>query len=179
MIGKRARKDDAERVLDVDASMQGTLTFKEAVNLRINGRFEGSLTTKGNLTVSENAVVNADIVGETITIAGKVNGNITAQKALTLIAPACVVGDIATPLFSVAEGAVFDGKCSMLSKARQETSQFQNFMTADELAKYLEIDASLVIEWANTGRLPGMREGDAWRFDRIKVDEWVATEKIK
>ena len=37
----------AEKWLEVDASMIGTLTFKDSVNLQINGRFEGTLDTKG------------------------------------------------------------------------------------------------------------------------------------
>ena len=32
-----------EKILDVDASMQGTLSFNDPVNLRINGKFEGKL----------------------------------------------------------------------------------------------------------------------------------------
>lgn len=179
MIGKKGRKDEMDRILDVDASMQGTLTFKDPVNLKINGRFEGSLHTKGNLMIGEHAVVNADVTGESIVIAGKVNGNISAMKELKLIAPACVIGDIKTPLLSVAEGAVFEGNCNMLSKSKQGHIASQNIMTLEELAKYLEIDTSLILEWASSGKLPGMRDGNSWRFDRTKVDEWVTTEKIK
>lgn len=178
-MGKKSRKDEMDRILDVDASMQGTLTFKDPVNLKINGRFEGSLNTKGNLMIGEHAVVNADVTGESIVIAGKVNGNIAAIKELKLIAPACVVGDIKTPLLSIAEGAVFEGNCNMLLKSKQPSLHGQNMMTPDELAKYLEVDTSLILEWASSGKLPGMRDGNSWRFDRTKVDEWVTTEKIK
>src|SRR3989338_8059459 len=111
MIGRRDKKREVEKMLDVDASMQGTLIFKDPVNLRINGRFEGTLNTKGNLMIGEHAVVNADVIGESIVVAGKVNGNISALKELKLISPACVVGAIKTPLFSVAEGAVLEGSC--------------------------------------------------------------------
>jgi excisionase family DNA binding protein len=179
MIGKKHKRHEAERVLDVDASMQGTLIFKDPVNLRINGRFEGTLNTKGNLMIGEHAVVNADVTGETIMIAGKVNGNVTALKELKLISPASVVGDIRTPLLSVAEGAMLEGNCSMRNRPRSDKETVQNIMTPDELAKYLEIDAALVFEWANAGKLPGMKDGDTWKFDRVKVDEWVAAEKIK
>ncbi len=178
-MGKKDKRHEMEKILDVDASMQGTLAFKDPVNLRINGRFEGTLNTKGNLMIGEHAVVNADVIGDSIVIAGHVNGNVNAAKELKLISPACVVGDIRTPLLSVAEGAVFEGNCRMLSKSKQESHSSQSTMTAEELAKYLEIDTSLVFEWANAGRLPGIRDGNSWRFDRMKVDEWVATEKIK
>ena len=178
MMGKKDRKHEGEKVLDVDASMQGSLVFRDPVNLRINGRFEGTLNTKGNLMISEHAVVSADITGDSIVIAGKVNGNVHALRELKLIAPAVVTGDIKTPLLSVAEGAVFDGTCRMRAKEGADSSKHAA-MTQEELAKYLEVDAAMILDWVNSGKLPGMREGDNWRFDRSKIDEWVAAGKIK
>ncbi|MDP3804681.1 MAG: polymer-forming cytoskeletal protein [Candidatus Omnitrophota bacterium] len=179
MMGKRDRKHEHEKILDVDASMQGSLVFKDPVNLKINGRFEGILNTKGNLMIGENATVNADIFGDSIIIAGKVNGSVRAVKELKLIAPACVVGDITTPLLSIAEGAIFEGRSNMLAKSKPEEVHRTNMMTAEELAKYLEVDMSVVSDWASSGKLPGMKDGDSWRFDRSRVDEWVADGKIK
>lgn len=178
MMGRKDKRHEVEKALDVDASMQGSLIFKDPVNLRINGRFEGTLSTKGSLMIGEHATVSADITGEMIVIAGKVNGNIHALKELKLISPAVVVGDIKTSLLSIAEGAVFEGNCRMLSKSRPEGAR-QEMMTAEELAKYLEVDAGMVSEWASAGKLPGLKDGNSWRFDRSKVDEWVASGKIK
>ncbi|MFH0764458.1 MAG: polymer-forming cytoskeletal protein [Candidatus Omnitrophota bacterium] len=179
MMGKRDRKHEHDRILDVDASMQGSLVFKDPVNLKINGRFEGTLNTKGNLMIGEHAAVNADIIGDSVIIAGKVNGNVYAAKELKLIAPGCVVGDIRAPLLSIAEGAVFEGRCSMLAKSKSEEAHRTNMMSAEELAKYLEVEVGVVSEWATSGKLPGMKEGDSWRFDRSRIDEWVADGKIK
>ena len=176
MMTRRDKRHETEKVLDVDASMQGTLIFKDPVNLRINGTFEGALNTKGNLMIGEHAVVNADITGESIIVAGRVNGNIIALKDLKLISPARVIGDIRSPLLSIAEGAIFDGTSRMLSKAGDLTN---DAMTPDDLAKYLEIEANLVHEWANSGKLPGTKDGGAWRFERAKIDEWIAQGKIK
>lgn len=179
-MSRKDRKHETEKVLDVDASMQGTLIFKDSVNLKINGRFEGVLNTKGNLMIGEEAVVNADITGESIIVAGKVNGNINALKDLKLISPAQVVGDIRSPLLSIAEGATFDGSCRMLADSKNAAAaQGQSSMNPEELAKYLEIDSNLVHEWASSGKLPGTREGNSWKFERSKIEEWVASGKIK
>ncbi|OGW82829.1 MAG: hypothetical protein A2987_01950 [Omnitrophica bacterium RIFCSPLOWO2_01_FULL_45_10] len=178
-MGKRDKRQDVEKVLDVDAAMQGSLVFRDPVNLRINGQFEGTLNIKGNLMIGEHAVVNADIIGDTIVIAGKVNGNITAAKELKLIAPGCVVGDVKTPLLSVAEGAILEGNCRMLSKTGAGSRPRAGMMTPDELAKYLEVDSSMILNWVNLGKLPAVKEGDSWLFERVKIDEWVAAEKIK
>ncbi len=179
MMGKKDKRHEVEKVLDVDASMQGSMIFKDPVNLRINGRFEGTLNTKGNLMIGEHAVINADITGDSIIVAGKINGTVHALKELKLISPACVVGDIRTPLLSVAEGAVLEGNCRMLAKSRADSGAKENSLTANELAKYLEVDPSMILDWVNSGKLPAMKEGDGWRFDRSKVDEWVAEGKIK
>ncbi|MFA6320995.1 MAG: polymer-forming cytoskeletal protein [Candidatus Omnitrophota bacterium] len=180
MMGKKDKKHEVERVLDVDASMQGSLSFKDPVNLRINGKFEGLLNTKGNLMIGEHASVNADITGESIVVAGKVNGNINAFKELKLISPACVVGDIITPLLSIAEGAMFEGNCKMLAHSKIEGVHISpTTMTSEELAKYLEVEVGVISEWVNSGKIPGMKEGDTWRFDRNRIDAWVAEGKIK
>ena len=179
-MNKNNRKGpEADKILDVDASMQGSLVFKDPVNLRINGRFDGTLNIKGSLMIGEHAVVNAEITGDSIVIAGKVTGNVRAAKELKMVSPARIIGDIRTPLLSVAEGAVFEGNCKMLSGAKHETGELSSIMNPEELAKYLEIDTSMVFEWASMGKIPGTREGNTWRFDRNRIEEWMASEKIK
>jgi len=175
---RRRQEEPTEKILDVDASMQGTLTFKDPVNLRINGKFDGKLQTKGNLTISEHAIVNADIVGESITIAGHVNGNIKAAKGIRIISPACVVGDIKTPTLSVSEGAILEGRCNMMSSGKPGRDA-SDILTMDEVAKFLEVDKNVVSEWADTGKLPATKEGAKWKFERTKIEDWLSNEKIK
>jgi excisionase family DNA binding protein len=67
----------------------------------------------------------------------------------------------------------------MLSRSNGDRLSKSVMMTADEVAKYLEVEAGLISEWVNSGRLPGIKEGDSWRFDRAKIDAWVAEGKIK
>jgi len=158
-----------EKVLDVDAAMQGSLTFRDPVNLRINGKFEGTLETKGNLTIGQTAVVLADIIGDNIIIGGKVKGRITARESLTLLPTAVTEGDIYPAKLNVAEGAILEGRCSML----------QDFLNSEELARYLEVDMNSVMEWANSGKLPANKEGNNWKFERKAIDQWVASGKIE
>ncbi len=175
---RRNREESKEKILDVDASMQGTLAFKDPVNLRINGKFEGKLQTKGSLTIGEHAVVKADITGESIVIAGKVDGEISAEKLIQMIAPARVVGDIKTPVLSIEEGAVLEGYCNMVRGGKSPESGIVT-LTIDEVAKYLEIDKDMVREWADTGRLPAVKDGSKWKFEKNKIESWLTSEKIK
>jgi len=162
------KKKMEDKILDVDASMQGSLSFKDPVNLRINGKFEGTLETRGNLTIGPTAMVNADIIGDNIIVGGKVKGRITAKERLTLLPTAIIDGEIFSVRLNVAEGAVFEGRCSMLN----------DFLNAQELARYLEVDLNSVMEWASAGKLPGRKEGSDWKFDRKEVDSWVASGKV-
>ena len=180
-IMRREKEKDEEKVLDVDASMQGTLTFRDPVNLKISGKFEGTLDTRGSLIIGENAVVQATIKGEAITISGKVTGNIAAQQIIRIFPPGEVIGDIITPLLEVKEGAILQGRCQMGKGAKYNTSSasHRELLTAEELARYLEVETSSFLEWAERGKIPAVREGNFWKFDRTKVDEWVSNEKIK
>jgi excisionase family DNA binding protein len=172
-----------EKVLDVDATMQGTMIFKDPVNLKINGRFEGNLTTRGSLTIGPSAEVTADIIGENIVISGRVVGDVIAEKSLKLLPPARVVGNVETPSLTVAEGALLHGDCRMIFDEAEVNSiasrAKKGALTAEEVARYLEVDASLVLEWADSGRLHGRKENNNWRFERSVVDEWIKNEKIK
>jgi len=182
---KDAQKDQDTKILEVAASMQGSLVFKDPVNLRINGSFQGSLDTKGTLIIGEKAVVKATIVGETVRIAGEVIGDVKASEELELIAPGRLIGDLETPVLVVREGAVIQGKLNMIEAASKPANRNADkrsngsLMNADELASYLAVEKSLIFEWADSGKLPAVREGSSWKFDKNKVDEWVASGRIK
>ena len=159
------------KVLEVNASMQGELTFKDEVNLTINGVFQGKLNTKGTLIVGEKAYVKAEIIGEDITIAGKVEGNIIAEGRLRLIPPANVRGEIKTGVLVVEEGAVLNGTCTMGGGKNK-------YLTLEEMASYLQIDKETLFRWAEENKVPAKKEGPAYLFDRKEVETWLSREKV-
>lgn len=169
-LGRGKKEEEGSRVLDVTASMKGSLVFQEPVALRISGQFQGNLETKGELTIGERAVVQADIIGETVTVAGRVTGKLVAKKSLRVVSPAVVRGEIWAPVLEVEVGARIDGTLHM-----GETQS--DSMSAQEVAGYLELELRVVEQWAREGKVPGRQEGGQWRFDRNKIDEWVATQK--
>ena len=166
-IGKKGshRQDN---VIDVDASMQGSLVFKDSVNLRIKGNFDGSLETKGQLTIGESAFVNATIKCENIVVEGRVKGDVDATSRIELTKSAMIEGNIRTPNLIVHEGALLQGKCMMM----------EDVIGADELAKHLELDRETVIDWADSGKIPGFKDGDNWRFERKRIDSWVSSGRV-
>ncbi|RKY37286.1 MAG: hypothetical protein DRP73_01935, partial [Candidatus Omnitrophota bacterium] len=133
------KKKGEQKVLEVNAEMQGELTFKDPVNLIINGNFQGKLNVRGMLSIGERATVNADILGEDILIAGRVEGKITAEKRVRLVPPADVKGEIKTHLLVVEEGAVLNGSCVMGERK-------SNYLSLDEMAGYLQIDKDTLLK---------------------------------
>ena len=179
MRRRNAEKEQAEdKVLDVNASMQGTLRFDDPVNLRINGKFEGMLDTKGKLMVGDNADIRANITGEEISVAGNVSGNIKAAMVLRLDSSAVLNGDVETPRISIQEGAVLNGNLRMTQDQSSAGPARGNWLTITQLAKYLEVDADKVDRWVSDGKLPGSREGGEWIFEKTKVDQWIADGKV-
>lgn len=165
---RKETPESVEKTIDINAQMQGTLSFKDPVNLKVNGNFNGNLETHGTLTVGASAFVEAHIVGDNIIIAGKVRGDIIAKKMLVLMPSAVVNGNISTPKLNIVEGALFQGKCQMMD----------DVMNLDEVAKYLEIEIPAILELANSGKIPVVKSGENWTFDRSKIDNWAATGNV-
>ena len=158
-----------EKVIEISAQMDGVLTFGDPVNLKITGKFTGKLDTKGTLTIGQTAVVEAYIQGENIIISGKVKGNVTAKKMLVLMPSAVLSGDILTPKLNIVEGAIFQGRCQMLD----------DFLNAEDLSQYLEIEKATIEELAETGKIPAIKDEQGWKFERVKIDQWAVADKVK
>ncbi len=163
-MGFNRKKDVAEKYMELNASMQGKLVFSEPVNLRINGRFEGDLDSRGNLVIDKDAVVMAGLSGDSITISGKVQGRITASKRLTFTSTAEVTGDVETPFLVVESGARFNGLC--------KTTDHK--MTVEELADFLSIEENKIVQWAETGQIPVEKRGNEFLFDHKQVEAWLS-----
>ena len=103
--------DRIENVIGPTATFVGELKCDGGV--RIDGVFQGSLETMGNVIVGEAAKVVADLVGRNISISGAVKGNITAAGRLEILSTGLVWGDIQVASFLIDEGGVFSGKSQM------------------------------------------------------------------
>jgi cytoskeletal protein CcmA (bactofilin family) len=80
-------------------------------DLTIDGQVEGTIALGDHsLTVGPDATVAADLLGRTITIGGRVTGNVTAVQKIDLQATAHVVGNITAPRLAMAEGAYVSGR---------------------------------------------------------------------
>ncbi len=164
-----------EKILDVTVNMQGDLNFKDPVNLHIQGTFEGRLQTKGQLTVGKTAQVKAEIEGDTITIAGKVNGKVIARELLKVTSTGECIGEVQTARLSVEEGGILHGHCEMIHEAPTPSAWK---MSVEDAAQYLEVDVATITQWAMEGKIPAMGEEGTWKFDKAVLEQWVSQQKL-
>jgi cytoskeletal protein CcmA (bactofilin family) len=90
-----------------ELSSQGTI--------RVEGVVEGQVQSTDTIVIQENGKVKADLIAGQVVISGEVHGNVYAQERLEITEHAKVFGDITSPRISIAEGVVFEGKCTMKS----------------------------------------------------------------
>jgi cytoskeletal protein CcmA (bactofilin family) len=94
----------------IDASTQlvGQLRCQETV--RIDGKLKGKLHCDKSVIVGQAAIVEADVEGDEVIVAGSVSGNILASRKITLSKTARVIGDLTTPGIVIEEGAKLEGR---------------------------------------------------------------------
>ncbi|MBW2031887.1 MAG: helix-turn-helix domain-containing protein [Deltaproteobacteria bacterium] len=47
-------------------------------------------------------------------------------------------------------------------------------MTTKEVAKYLKLHEMTILKHAATGKIPSVRIGNVWRFNKEAIDKWIA-----
>jgi cytoskeletal protein CcmA (bactofilin family) len=77
--------------------------------IQFDGTLEGDLKA-GSLIIGEKAIVKGEVICETVTVRGRVEGGIRA-KSVSLASTAYIQGDILHSSLSVETGAHFEGNC--------------------------------------------------------------------
>jgi cytoskeletal protein CcmA (bactofilin family) len=92
--------------------IRGELTGNES--LFIEGRVEGSIRVEGHgLTVGRNGQVKASIRAKSVTIDGKVEGNVVASERVEVSPSGSLTGDVAAPRIVISDGARYRGRVDM------------------------------------------------------------------
>jgi cytoskeletal protein CcmA (bactofilin family) len=95
-------------------------------SIRIEGRVSGSVHSKGDVSIGEKGVVEADIKARNIVIAGTVTGNVQATEKLTIKPNGKLTGDILTALLEINEGARYEGTSRMMPASGAAAAQGQD-----------------------------------------------------
>ena len=109
-----------KNILSKDVEIKGSIKFTN--ELVIDGKIEGEIISDGNLTVGENADIRGEIKTKSVTVFGKIHGNITVAERCELKARAQLVGDLKAARVIIEEGATFVGKSEVSSGGKIATS---------------------------------------------------------
>lgn len=52
-------------------------------------------------------------------------------------------------------------------------------LTTKEVAKYLKLHEITICKYAAEGKIPAIRIGRVWRFDKEAIDRWISGETKK
>jgi len=111
MNNKPNRSGELNGFLDRGSSFKGELEFEDT--MRIDGKFNGSITSKNELIVGESSHIDGNIHVGRIAISGTVVGKIKADQRVEIHRNGKVYSDIDTPALIIEEGAIFQGNCVM------------------------------------------------------------------
>jgi len=100
-------------VLSSDVEIKGSIKFQK--ELLIDGKVEGEINSDGVLTIGENADIRGEIKTKSITVYGKVQGNITVGERCELKSRCTLQGDLKAARLVIEEGATFIGKSEVTS----------------------------------------------------------------
>jgi len=100
-------------VLSKDVEIKGSIKFQK--ELMIDGKVEGEIHSDGVLTIGENADIRGEIKTKSITVFGKVHGNITVGERCELKSRCTLQGDLKAARLVIEEGATFIGKSEVTS----------------------------------------------------------------
>jgi cytoskeletal protein CcmA (bactofilin family) len=100
-------------ILSSDVEIKGSIKFQK--ELLIDGKVEGEINSDGVLTIGENADIRGEIKTKSITVFGKVQGNITVGERCELKSKCTLQGDLKAARLVIEEGATFVGKSEVTS----------------------------------------------------------------
>lgn len=108
-------KHDINAFLGAGTSFHGQLTFTGVV--RVDGEFDGDITSQGMLVVGKGARVSGRLTLGRLRCDGLVEADVVAASGVVIHASGRIVGTVRTPSLTVEEGGRLDGEVAMAEAA--------------------------------------------------------------
>lgn len=109
---KNGYTDDANiTLLAKGVELKGEIKVEGTV--RIDGRMDGDVQTKGQVIVGEDGVVKGTITAGVLISSGRIKATVTAIERVELLKTAVLMGEIHAPVISMEPGARFQGVTDM------------------------------------------------------------------
>jgi cytoskeletal protein CcmA (bactofilin family) len=98
-------------VVGQGARLEGTIV--SAGSLRVDGQVKGKISAEGDVSLSPQSHVEADIQAQNVVVAGKFKGNVVVRNRAELARGGRVDGNITSKALIISEGATFNGQSIM------------------------------------------------------------------
>ena len=98
-------------IVGAGARLEGTVV--SAGSLRIDGQIKGQINADGDVTLSPQSQVEADIRAQNVSVAGRFKGNIVVKGKAHLARGGRIDGNITSKTLVVEEGGTFHGQSIM------------------------------------------------------------------
>jgi cytoskeletal protein CcmA (bactofilin family) len=106
-----------EQGVKFEGRLETTGTF------RVDAQMKGTLVSSETLILGENSQMEGDIEGHLVIVAGQFDGTIRAASKVEIQPKAVVSGEIYTPCLIIEPGALFEGRCHMISSSTHDASR--------------------------------------------------------
>ena len=103
--------DDNITLLAKGVQLKGEIRVEGTV--RIDGRLDGDIHTKGQVIVGEDGLVQGTIAAGTVVSSGRIKATVTAVERVQLLKTAILIGEVHTPVLMMEEGAKIQGVTDM------------------------------------------------------------------
>lgn len=103
--------DDNITLLAKGVVLKGEIHVEGTV--RIDGRLDGEIQTKGHVIIGEDGLVQGMITAGTVVSSGRIKAKVTANERVQLLKTSTLIGEVLTPILIMEEGAKFQGATDM------------------------------------------------------------------
>jgi len=103
--------DDNITLLAKGVVLKGEIHVEGTV--RIDGRLDGEIQTKGQVIIGEDGLVQGTISAGTLISSGRIKAKVTAIERVQLMKTATLIGEVITPVLIMEEGAKLQGVTDM------------------------------------------------------------------
>lgn len=108
---RMAEQDGEVTIVGTGARLEGNVV--SAGSLRIDGQVKGQINAEGDVTLSPQSQVEADIRAQNVSVAGRFKGNVIVKGKAHLARGGRIDGNITSKTLVVEEGGIFHGQSVM------------------------------------------------------------------
>lgn len=112
-LQKNVSSDAGEWIgfLDRGVKLEGRLELSGT--FRMDAQMKGTIVSESTLVLGENALVEGQIEGNQVMVAGRFEGILKAKGRVEIQAKGVVRGEVHAPCLVIEAGGIFDGRCHM------------------------------------------------------------------